>query len=81
MFKDEEMLKSVGCENIKWYALVNNDGYTFIKNGVKFDLRHILNVYEAECNYYTLDSIEPDIKLYKSFDRFNDVIEFLKEMK
>ena len=81
MFKDEEMLKSVGCSDIKWYALINNDGYKFTKDGVRYDLRHVVNVYGADCDYYTLDSITPEIKLYKSFNKFDDVIAFLKEMK
>ena len=51
---EKELLKNIGCEDIKYYALVNNDGLTFYKNNIKYDLRHVVNCYGADCDYYTL---------------------------
>lgn len=50
----KKFLEEIGASNIKFYMLVNNDGYTFEYKGVKFDLRHWVNVYGVETNFYSL---------------------------
>ena len=85
-FNKEELLKSIGCEDVKSYMLVNNYGYTFVKSGFKFDLRHWLNCYGADVDYWLLDGYNQvtkqyaslDGSSYKHFDKFEDAFEFLK---
>ena len=50
----EEALKVAGAENIEAYTLINNHGFTFTKKGAKYDLRHILNVYGAKCDFWEI---------------------------
>lgn len=70
----ETALKSIGCKDINRYDLVNNYGYTFTKDGVKYDLRHWLNCYGEAVDYWELSKVE------KCFDTFKDVIEFIKSL-
>ena len=63
--------------------LVNNYGYTFTKGDVKFDLRHWLNVYGEDVNYWSLDGHQIDTKDYvkldkSTFDAFDEALEFIK---
>lgn len=86
MYIDEklELLKSIGCENVDSYMLVNNYGYTFTKGDLKFDLRHWLNCYGADVNYWSLDAhnilyTKDYVKLEKgTFNTFDDAVEFIK---
>lgn len=77
---EKELLKNAGCEDIKYYALINNDGLKFIKNNIKYDLRHVVNCYGADCDYYTLCSLTEDIKIYKSFNNFEEALKFIREV-
>lgn len=82
-FGKEEVLEQAGCENVEIYMLVNNYGYTFKKGDVKFDLRHWLNCYGCDVNYWSLDGHNIDtkdyVKLEKStFDKFDEALEFIK---
>lgn len=52
----KKFLKEIGASNIKFYMLVNNDGYRFEYKGIKFDLRHWRNVYGVETNFYSISS-------------------------
>lgn len=52
--KIKTLLESKNVTNIKYYMLVNNDGYTFEYKGFKFDLRHWVNVYGVKTNFYSL---------------------------
>ena len=53
--KIEKMLQDKGATNIKFYMLVNNDGFTFEIGGVKFDLRHWRNVYGVETDFWDVN--------------------------
>ena len=82
-FEKEEVLEQAGCENVEIYMLVNNYGYTFTKGDVKFDLRHWLNCYGAEVNYWSLDGHNKNTKDYvrldkSTFDTFDEALEFIK---
>ena len=50
--KIKKMLQDKGATNIEFYMLVNNDGYTFELEGVRFDLRHWRNVYGVETDFW-----------------------------
>jgi hypothetical protein len=43
-----DLLKAHGATNIDGYVLINNDGYTFEKDGVRYDARFWRNCYGAE---------------------------------
>ena len=80
VFNKEQDLRNAGCENV---VLVNNYGYTFTKGDVKFDLRHWLNCYGADVNYWSLDGHKIDTKDYvrldkSTFDTFDEAFEFIK---
>lgn len=45
--KENGILEKYGAENIKSYCLINNYGYTFKINGVKYDIRFWENCYGA----------------------------------
>lgn len=82
-FNKEFALIKAGCENVKSYMLVNNYGYTFTKGDVKFDLRHWLNCYGEDVNYWSLDGHKIDTKDYvrldkSTFDKFDEALEFIK---
>ena len=53
-----QMLIDAGCTNVKYYALINNDGYTFVKNGVRYDVRHWLNCYGADVDYWSIHNLD-----------------------
>ena len=83
VFNKEQELRNAGCENVDSYMLVNNYGYTFTKGDVKFDLRHWLNVYGEDVDYWSLDGHKIDTKDYvkldkSTFDTFDEALEFIK---
>ena len=83
VFYKEQDLRNAGCENVNSYMLVNNYGYTFTKGDVKFDLRHWLNVYGADVDYWSLDGHQIDTKDYvrldkSTFNTFDEALEFIK---
>lgn len=83
VFNKEQDLRNAGFENVNSYMLVNNYGYTFTKGDVKFDLRHWLNVYGEDVNYWSLDghqiATKDYVKLDKStFNTFDEALEFIK---
>ena len=75
------------CETIKRiiptaesYTLVNNYGWTWDKDNIHYDLRHVLNVYGAECDLYDLSSRKGDKYLgCKTFSNINEVVNYLEE--
>ena len=82
-FEREEDLENIGCENVEVYLLVNNYGYTFTKGNNKYDLRHWLNCYGCDVNYWSLDAHDKNtkdfVKLEKStFDTIEQALEFIK---
>lgn len=83
VFNKEQELKNAGCENVESYMLVNNYGYTFAKGDVKFDLRHWLNCYGEDVNYWSLDGHKIGTKEYVKLDKgtfrnFEEALEFIK---
>lgn len=54
----QKMLEENGATNVELYVLVNNDGFTFEKDGKKYDLRHWRNVYGATCDFWDCTPFE-----------------------
>ena len=52
----KKMLLKHGATNLNFYMLINNDGFNFELNGVKYDLRHFRNIYGASVNYFKIVS-------------------------
>ena len=69
----KEYLASKGVEDFKGYTLINNYGYTFKYKGVKYDLRHVLNVYGADVDWWDLtpknDALAVLVERIKMYDR------------
>lgn len=81
--KEELTLNEIGCNDVKFYMLCNNDGYTFNSKDktTKYDLRHWANNYGVEVDYWTVSSKAQEDKgydHYKRFDEFADAVEYLK---
>ena len=70
-------LKEIGCENITLYNAIANYGYKFTKNGVHYDLRHILNDCGIVVNYFALNSIN----VHEKFYTWEETIDFIKKLK
>ena len=52
----KEMLEQEGMTDIKYYMLINNEGYTFTdKEGRRCDLRHWRNVYGSEVDFWSCE--------------------------
>jgi hypothetical protein len=69
----KEKLKQADCELIEMYNLINNYGYHFEKNGKRYDLRHWLNCYGEEVDYYTLACVGTN----KIFQTFDEAVEYI----
>ena len=54
----EKALIEEGAEEIKYYSLINNFGFTYNYNGVKYDSRFVANCYGAVCNWWETSAIE-----------------------
>lgn len=76
MINEKELLQNAGAENVQGYCLVNNNGYTFNKNGCKYDLRHWLNCYGCDVDYYTLF----EKTTTRMFDTFEQAIEYIAQI-
>mgnify|MGYP003305663904 CR=1 FL=1 len=74
MKDQEKALIEAGCENVKGYVLVNNYGFTFTKNGTKYDLRHWLNVYGADVDYWDISHVKG------TFKSFEEALEAIKKL-
>ena len=48
----EKLLREEGATEIEQYSLINNWGYTYVKNDIKYDSRFIANCYGAVCNWW-----------------------------
>lgn len=61
------------------YCLINN--YGFVKG--KYDIRHVLNVYGAECNIWDLTNREliGQKGCSESFSNFEDLLKRLEKIK
>lgn len=82
-FNKEDELRNAGCENVDGYMLVNNYGYTFTKGDIKYDLRHWLNCYGADVDYWSLNGHKIGTKDYVKLDKgtfksFEEALEFIK---
>ena len=74
--KELNELKALNLNDLEQYSLINNYGFIFTINGLKYDLRHVLNVYGAETDFWTLTTKDKEI----GFDTFEEVLETLKEL-
>lgn len=52
--KIRKLLESKNVSDLRYYMLINNDGFTFNYRGFRFDLRHWVNVYGVETNQFSL---------------------------
>lgn len=66
-------LESVGCINVTPYVLINNSGFIFDKDGVRYDLIHWQNVYGERVDCWDLDIVN------KEFDTFDEAIKYIKK--
>lgn len=69
-------LEAAGAQEVKPYTLINNEGYTFTKDGIKYDLRHWLNIYGAEVDFWSVGGNRTE----KEAGTFEDAIEIIKEL-
>ena len=82
--ENENTLIEIGLENVDYYSLINNYGFHFQHNNVKYDLRHWLNVYGASVDYWGLYGRDLKTNEYtsqQSFDTFDEAVEYLKKLK
>lgn len=76
MYNNEEKLVNKAFNNMVYYSLVNNYGWC----NERYEIRHILNVYGAECNIWELkDETKRDKKgYYTTFSTLEDLIIYVK---
>ncbi len=74
MKDQEKLLIEAGCENVRPYTLINNYGFTFTKNGTKYDLRHWQNVYGAEVDFWDISGLKG------AFNTFEAALEIIKDL-
>lgn len=51
---EEKIITEAGGIVIEKYNLVNNHGIVFELDGDRYDARHWLNCYGADCNFWTV---------------------------
>ena len=56
MTKYEQILEKYGATEIERYSLINNYGYRFKIDGIKYDIRFWANCYGAELNVWRIHS-------------------------
>lgn len=74
-------LQSVGCVNVKSYALVSNYGYTFSKGGVDYDLRYWENCYGVYGGGWSVSAAnykDGPTKCPSFYDDFDGVVRWIK---
>ena len=76
---DELLLKEAGATAIKFYMLINNYGYTFIKNGIKYDLRFWANCYGCALNHWSISGGNTPIK-DNAFKTVADACKVIKQL-
>lgn len=69
--EQKEQLQNAGAENIKHYTLVNNDGYSFFKNEVVFDLRHWGSI-----DFWTISSVNG----FLEFNTFEQAVDYIQSL-
>lgn len=74
--QEQKQLEQAGAENITSYFLVNNSGYKFEKNGKRYDLRHWLNAYGCDVDYYTISTDDGT----KTADTYEQAIQIIKTL-
>lgn len=77
--KENEVIMSI-IPYAEDFPLINNYGWEWKYNDIVYNIRHILNVYGCETNYWTYyDSSKlgtPECS--KTFSTFDEAVEFLK---
>lgn len=71
--KEQKAIEKVGCQNVKCYCLADNYGYTFEKCNTEYDLRHWLNCYGVDVDYWTISSKDAYIQV----DTLADALELI----
>lgn len=74
-------LQQAGCTNIEGYTLVSNYGYTFLKGGVKYDLRYWENCYGVYGGGWSVNGVEvrdQPVRCPSFGDNFDAVVEWIK---
>lgn len=78
--KEKEIIERNNAKIIDTYNLVNNYGYKILFNNNEYDLRHYLNIYGQEVNYWEVSgkckASEEDKKILIDLEK-----ELTKEMK
>lgn len=83
IIKESNIIKSI-IPQAESYTLINNYGWAWESQGLRYDLRHVLNVYGCETNYWDLDIYNKVEKKYaggKHSMSFDEAIEYLKELR
>ena len=79
--KEKQQLENLNLDNFKPYYLVNNYGFLFEVNGIRYDLRKWNNCYGDEVSYFTLESTQTTESFDRTFDIIEQVINYLQELK
>ena len=74
MRNQEELLKEAGAQEVEHYTLINNDGYTFNKGGKKYDMRHWINMYGGDVDFWSIGGNGTE----RSCGTFQEAVEIIK---
>ena len=83
IIKEGDIIKSI-IPQAESYTLINNYGWAWNFNGYRYDLRHVLNVYGCEVDFWDLSIYDPASKKHiggKDSMSFDEAIEELKKLR
>lgn len=81
-FKEEDKIIKEIIPNAEYFPLINNYGWEWEINGNRYNVRHELNCYGVECDFWEyLDLQKIGTKeCYRNFSTFEEMINFLKSV-
>jgi hypothetical protein len=80
--KETELVNGLNLDNLNWYTLISNYGFTFTINDNKFDVRHWLNDYGFEVDYWSITDLSKwgTKGCSQTFKTLEETIEYIKTL-
>lgn len=76
MLEEKTKIENALGVEVEWFGLINNYGFIFTKNNLKYQITHRIMSYGCECD--TWDLLDITTQNFYDFDTLDDLLEIYK---